>query len=206
MGEDSCSRGCGFESWHCILDGHVSHWFVEKLCCLFEKTENKWKRGRGWPFLLKCRSKFDFRCFNAVNCLKRTKINKKRPIFRNIVSLTKYPRNPRIQILAKKRRLVVASCFDLVNIIWVKIWIGSRKGWLGKKIPPSDILLTSHPLRFPGIEILTREIFMSFSCPSQRRHFAVTHILPKISTRVRDEVLYGKKPTYYHWHNCQNYQ
>ena len=44
MGDDSCLRGCGFESRRRILDGYdiFSH-------CLFEKTENKRKRGRGWP-------------------------------------------------------------------------------------------------------------------------------------------------------------
>ena len=26
-----------------------SHLFVVKLYCLFKKTKNKWKRGRGWP-------------------------------------------------------------------------------------------------------------------------------------------------------------
>ena len=33
MGEDSCSRGHGFESWHCVLDGHdiFSHLFVVKI-------------------------------------------------------------------------------------------------------------------------------------------------------------------------------
>ena len=25
IGDDSCLRGCGFESQRCILDGHVSH-------------------------------------------------------------------------------------------------------------------------------------------------------------------------------------
>ena len=29
MGGDSCSEGCGFESQHCILDGHL---FVVKNC------------------------------------------------------------------------------------------------------------------------------------------------------------------------------
>ena len=23
IGDNSCSKGCGFESWHCILDGHL---------------------------------------------------------------------------------------------------------------------------------------------------------------------------------------
>ena len=31
MGEDSCSECLGFESQHCILDGHFSHLFVVKL-------------------------------------------------------------------------------------------------------------------------------------------------------------------------------
>ena len=31
MGGDSCSEGCGFESQHRILDGHVSHLFVIKV-------------------------------------------------------------------------------------------------------------------------------------------------------------------------------
>ena len=52
MGGDSRSKGRGFESRHRILDGHdiFSHWFAVKLYCLFEKTENKRKRGRGLPF------------------------------------------------------------------------------------------------------------------------------------------------------------
>ena len=48
MGDDSCSKGCGFKSWRRILDGHdfFSHWFF---------------------------------CKNCIICLKRTKLNKKRP-------------------------------------------------------------------------------------------------------------------------------
>ena len=53
MGRDSRSEGRGFESRHRILDGHFSHIFVVKLYCLFEKTENKPKRGRGWTIFLK---------------------------------------------------------------------------------------------------------------------------------------------------------
>ena len=30
-GGDSCSKGCGFESHHRILDGHFSHLFVAKV-------------------------------------------------------------------------------------------------------------------------------------------------------------------------------
>ena len=38
MGGDSCTKGCGFESLHHILDGHISHSFVVKMYqCLFEK-------------------------------------------------------------------------------------------------------------------------------------------------------------------------
>ena len=56
MGGDSRSKGRGFESQCHILDGHgiFSQWFVvKKLYCLFEKTENKRKRGRDWPIFLK---------------------------------------------------------------------------------------------------------------------------------------------------------
>ena len=35
MGGDSCSKGCGFESRHCILDGHFSHIFVVKIVMMF---------------------------------------------------------------------------------------------------------------------------------------------------------------------------
>ena len=37
-GGDSCSEGCGFESQHCILDGHFSHTFVVRIV-MFEKTK-----------------------------------------------------------------------------------------------------------------------------------------------------------------------
>ena len=53
MGDDSCSRGCGFESQCHILDGHyifhIDLW--QKMYCLFEKTRNKQKEaGVGpWP-------------------------------------------------------------------------------------------------------------------------------------------------------------
>ena len=35
---------------------HFSHWFVVKIVCLFEKTENKRKRGRGWPIFKKTKN------------------------------------------------------------------------------------------------------------------------------------------------------
>ena len=31
MGRDSRYEGCGFESWHCILDGNFSHIIVAKI-------------------------------------------------------------------------------------------------------------------------------------------------------------------------------
>ena len=34
MGDDSCSKGCGFESQHHILDGHFSHSFVVTIVLL----------------------------------------------------------------------------------------------------------------------------------------------------------------------------
>ena len=50
MGDNSSSKGCGFESqrWTDIF----SHWFFVKMYCVFEKTENK-KRGRVWPIFKK---------------------------------------------------------------------------------------------------------------------------------------------------------
>ena len=47
MGGDSCSKGCGFESQHRILDGQFSHSFVVKIVMFVWK--DKLKRGRGWP-------------------------------------------------------------------------------------------------------------------------------------------------------------
>ena len=39
MGGDSCSKGHGFESGHCILHGHSSHLFAVKIVMmLFKKT------------------------------------------------------------------------------------------------------------------------------------------------------------------------
>ena len=54
MGGDPRSEGCGFKSQRCVLDGH----FFTLICCkivliLFEKTDNKRKRGRGLPILKK---------------------------------------------------------------------------------------------------------------------------------------------------------
>ena len=50
MGGYFCSKGCGFESWLCILDGHdiVQHIFVVRIVMFVWKDKNKWKRGRGW--------------------------------------------------------------------------------------------------------------------------------------------------------------
>ena len=48
MGGDSCSKGCEFESWHCILDGHFfTYLFVVKfVACVFEKTKINEKEAR----------------------------------------------------------------------------------------------------------------------------------------------------------------
>ena len=49
LGGDSCSVGGGFESQHCMLDGHFSRLFVVKIVLFGGKDENKRKRGREWP-------------------------------------------------------------------------------------------------------------------------------------------------------------
>ena len=53
MGDDSCSRGCGFESRCCILHGHgIFHIdLLQELICLFEKTENKQIKMSGLAIL-----------------------------------------------------------------------------------------------------------------------------------------------------------
>ena len=55
MGGDSCSEGHEFESQHRILDGHdiFSHIFVVKIVMFVWKDNNKWKRGRGLPIIIK---------------------------------------------------------------------------------------------------------------------------------------------------------
>ena len=53
MGGDSCSEGCGFESWHHILDGHFFTYICCKICTDFclkrPKINDIW--GRCWPIL-----------------------------------------------------------------------------------------------------------------------------------------------------------
>ena len=51
MGGDSWSKGRGFKSQHCMLDGHFSHLFVAGIVMFVRKEGNKRKRGRDGPFL-----------------------------------------------------------------------------------------------------------------------------------------------------------
>ena len=37
VGGGSCSKGCGFKSQCCILDGHFSHLFVVKIVMFVRK-------------------------------------------------------------------------------------------------------------------------------------------------------------------------
>ena len=48
MGDNSCYRGCGFESLHRILDGHF---FIDLLKIALFVCLKKRKRGRVWPIL-----------------------------------------------------------------------------------------------------------------------------------------------------------
>ena len=54
MGDASCSIDRGFESQHCILDGHDMFHIdlLKKFYCLFENTENKKMKKR--PGLAHC--------------------------------------------------------------------------------------------------------------------------------------------------------
>ena len=44
---DSRSKGRGFKSWHCILDGHFSHIFVAKICNVCLKRPKINEKGAG---------------------------------------------------------------------------------------------------------------------------------------------------------------
>ena len=48
---ESSSKGCKFESWHCILDGHFSHLFVVKIVMCVWKNKNKMKKRPGLAHL-----------------------------------------------------------------------------------------------------------------------------------------------------------
>ena len=44
VGDDSCSRGRGFKSWRCILDGHdIFHIDLLQKLDFLKETENKRK-------------------------------------------------------------------------------------------------------------------------------------------------------------------
>ena len=63
MGRDSHSEGCGFESQHCILDGHFFAYKCCKNCndvCLNRLKINKKEAGDG-PFKKKQRKKYALR-------------------------------------------------------------------------------------------------------------------------------------------------
>ena len=55
-GDDSCSRGRGFESRRRILDGYFSHWFFVKIVVCLKRPKINEKGGLRWPFLSKNRS------------------------------------------------------------------------------------------------------------------------------------------------------
>ena len=51
MGDDSCREVVGLNPgaiyWMELIFFNIN--LLQKLYCLFEKTQNKQKRGRGWP-------------------------------------------------------------------------------------------------------------------------------------------------------------
>ena len=53
MGGDSCSKGCGFESQHHILDGHFVTYICCKNCNNFGKDEISEKEAGDGPLLKK---------------------------------------------------------------------------------------------------------------------------------------------------------
>ena len=53
MGGDSFSKGRGFESQHCILNGHFSHLFVAGIVMFVYKMKINEKEAEDGPFLKK---------------------------------------------------------------------------------------------------------------------------------------------------------
>ena len=53
MGGDSRSEGCGFESLHCILDGHFFTYIFCNTCndVRLKRPKINDKRGQGWPII-----------------------------------------------------------------------------------------------------------------------------------------------------------
>ena len=47
IGDNSSSRGCGFESWRHLLDGYFSHWFVVKNVKMKRPKINEIEAGNG---------------------------------------------------------------------------------------------------------------------------------------------------------------
>ena len=58
MGGDSRSKGHGFKPGTVYCIDFFQHICSKNLQCLFEKTKNKRKRGRGWPILKKIMEHF----------------------------------------------------------------------------------------------------------------------------------------------------
>ena len=85
-------KGRGFESQHCILDGHFSHLFVVNVVMLFEKTKINENVVWDGPFFKKNISKtiwlLDFAVGTSlqnVNWIKAIKPFKRRIVFRVIL-------------------------------------------------------------------------------------------------------------------------
>ena len=53
IGDDSCSRGRGFKSQQCLLDGHFFTFICCKNCNVFEKTKINEKEVGVDTFLMK---------------------------------------------------------------------------------------------------------------------------------------------------------
>ena len=69
MGDDSCLRGCGFESWCFILDVHFSTLICCKNCfvCLKRPKINKKEAGVGPFFNKKNSSSLCYELFITMN-------------------------------------------------------------------------------------------------------------------------------------------
>ena len=53
MGDNTCSKDQGFESWRSILDGHLSHWLVLKIELVLNKDQKLTEKRPGRAHLKK---------------------------------------------------------------------------------------------------------------------------------------------------------
>ena len=120
IGDDSCSRGRGFKSRRCILDGHFSHSFVAKIVLFVRKRPRKNKKEAGvGPFVLKNKAKrgLDWPILNKLHIYET---------FYSVVSLSLF-KGLRVRINHQLLRVSHHnSCKKIPRIFPITLWARLR--------------------------------------------------------------------------------